>query len=228
LSQPCFHPLAQSEGIWRATSGRSNRANHHTNRLHQQGSDLLQPRPASPFICCNTSCSATDIHHLQKRRTPTQQQTSPHNPDRGPYCGHFDTGGCRSIARVYTLALSGLYISTMQPRSEVNANDLSQKVADNLAGHNHWLRFSEAVRRPRPLYLIRAEERNSLWRSTSSFLQDLRKSKIILVALKYTVLMPQIFLLLGATAICTRCHVEIELEVYQCRFHASFPDRPCF
>jgi hypothetical protein len=116
----------------------------------------------------------------------------------------------------------------MQPRSEVNANDLSQKVADNLAGHNHWLGFSEAVRRPRPLYLIRAEERNSLRRSTGSFLQDLRKSKIILVALKYTVLMPQILLLLGVTAICTRCHVEIELEVYQCRFHASSPDRLCF
>lgn len=59
----------------------------------------------------------------------------------------------------------------MQPQSIVTANDLLHKVADNLAGHNHWLRFSEAVHRPRPLYPIGAEERNSLWRSTSSFSQ---------------------------------------------------------
>ena len=37
----------------------------------------------------------------------------------------------------------------MQPRSKVNASHLSHKVADNLAGHNRRLGFSEVVRRAR-------------------------------------------------------------------------------
>ena len=40
-------------------------------------------------------------------------------------------------------------------------------------------------------------------------------------------LMPQI-LLSEVTVICTRCHVEVELEVYQCGSHNLLPGSPVF